>query len=721
MQCAAIHSIFNNFHAGLLHLCRQVIEKRGPIRQSIANIIFVGPPGAGKTTTKMRILNLVPARIRGLVPSTGVVEVPLKVTITKLPRSSAAIASGVQWTLLTLDDQVLRLVEMLMIAAENLHLQPHQKSKSKVAAAMGQLFRKQPSIQGAKSGRQEAAAQGGQIDYHSSKYLKKPEQILEESLNRHWGILHRSLEGSTTVHLTDTGGQPEFHEILPALISGPVITLLVFKVNENLREKCPVRYISADGRMMEEYDTSYTTEDVIFQSLAATACYGSQASSPNSSSSSQSVALFVGTHKDKASHDDITTADELLREKIENTKHFDSNMIQYPNPGQVVLPIDNTQENGMDIQHLRAVLSDIIEKKFPPVEIPAPQLLFETSLRKSGVRILEMKYCRKVAKRCGIRKEELNDTLLYLHRSGMIRYYPEVKEMKELVICDQQLIVDSINNLIARTFTFRKVGEAGCRRFKKTGMFSVEEFQEIHKRSATLKETSDLLPAEKLLKLLEYLHILVPIAALAGSQQNYFMPCILPTDELECPTASDLQAHCPPLLVTFECGYCPVGIFSALAVYLISQSNDPCCTLKWSLMERVDVYRNKIRFLVGQDVDKVTMVAHPTHFEVWFYRPEGHQRLPTYEACSSIRTAILEGLNTVIKSRSYSCKTTPHLAFNCPGEDCPTSPHIAICEGDNPTMMRCKASGPVSMLAPHFVWFGQVLILKPSAIVESFM
>ena len=126
----------------MLHLCRQVIEKRGPIWQKIVNIIFVGPPGAGKTTTKMRILSLVPSQIRGLIPSTGIVEAPLKVTITKLPRSSAAIASGVQWTLLTLDDQVLRLVETLMIAAENLHLQPQQKSKSKVAAAMGQLFRK---------------------------------------------------------------------------------------------------------------------------------------------------------------------------------------------------------------------------------------------------------------------------------------------------------------------------------------------------------------------------------------------------------------------------------------------------------------------------------------------------------------------------------------------------------------------------------------------------
>lgn len=177
-MCSHSLTLQNNFRAGILHLCRQVIEKRGPIRQNIANIIFVGPLGAGKTTTNMHILNLVPSRIRGLVPSTGIVEAPLKVTITKLPRSSAAIASGVPWTLLTLDDQVLHLVEMLMIAAENLHLQPQQKSKSKVAAAVRQLFRKQPAVQGAKSGRQEAAAEGGHINYHDSKYLKNPEQLL---------------------------------------------------------------------------------------------------------------------------------------------------------------------------------------------------------------------------------------------------------------------------------------------------------------------------------------------------------------------------------------------------------------------------------------------------------------------------------------------------------------------------------------------------------------
>ena len=43
-----------------------------------------------------------------------------------------------------------------------------------------------------------------------------------------WTAAKKHLENQCTIYFTDTGGQLEFQEVLPAIISGPSIFLLVF-------------------------------------------------------------------------------------------------------------------------------------------------------------------------------------------------------------------------------------------------------------------------------------------------------------------------------------------------------------------------------------------------------------------------------------------------------------------------------------------------------------
>ena len=121
--------------------------------------------------------------------------------------------------------------------------------------------------------------------------------------------------------------------------------------------------------------------------------------------------------------------------------------MHYPFPGKLIFPIDNTQDTN--VQHLRRILEDIIYKRFPRQSLPAPWLLFEIALRKAGVKILTMKECQKIAKCYGITsKKELKKALQFLHHVGTVRYYPEVKEVKNLIICDLQILFDAITNLI---------------------------------------------------------------------------------------------------------------------------------------------------------------------------------------------------------------------------------------------------------------------------------
>ena len=679
----------------------------------MVTIVMNGLPRAGKTTTKDRLVGH-NQPLSKVSPSTGVVEPSLKVTITELPRSSA-MASGSQWSLLSLNDESLHLVNAILIEARKL-----KKSKSRLVSVLSDINRVRranrkdpipfPSSSRAKkqlpasqsTSPHQVASKATTADVSQSVYVPPPDQLFDEMLSEHWNKLHTSLEDATIIHFIDTGGQPEFQEILPALLSGPCVSMFLFKLHEELKQRYQVEYVSRDGKKAEPYMTSYSVEDALFQSLATVACYGSDTTIADPTHSG-SVALIVGTHSDLASEDNIQEAEESLKEKVENAQYFEKDMVHYPFPGQLILPIDNTRRDDCDVRKLRKILEDIIHKRFPQLSLRAPWLLFEIALCKAGVKILTITKCQEIAKRYGITsKKELKEALQFLHQMGMVRYYPSVKEVKDLVICDLQILFDSITNIIVYTFTFDKAGEAGKQKFKKTGRFSLQEFQ----RLATLKHSNHLLPPEKLVKLLEYLHILVSISE-AGLDE-YFMPCVLQTKDLNNTVVDSLPY--PPLIVSFECGYCPVGVFSALVVYLLQHSQKKTSTLKWKIPHGATVYRNKISFLVGYDLNKITMIAKPTYFEVQYDCPASRLHTPVHTVCSHICEDILNGLAVVIGSRNYTCNTTPLIGFYCHRSQCTPTPHIAICEGKNPSAMMCISSKePIGLLPSHHIWFGKVL------------
>ena len=470
--------------------------------------------------------------------------------------------------------------------------------------------------------------------------------------------------------------------------------MFLFKLHEELKQRYQVEYVSEDCTKSEHYMTTSTVEDVLFQSLATIACYGSCTTNTDLTHPS-SVALLVGTRKDLATADGIEAAEESLKQKIENAEYFKRDMIHYPFPGQLIFPIDITPKMKM-YRSYKGSLRTSSTRDFPEYHF----LLhgFEFALREAGVKILTLKDCQKIAKCYGITsKKELKRVLRFLHDMCMVRYYPDVEDIKDLIICDHTF--DAITNNIVHTFTFKKADEAGKQKIKKTGRFSLQELQ----RFASPKCSKYLSP-KKLVKLLEHLHILVPIHE-TGTDE-YFMPCVLQRADLDDTAVHSLSY--PPLIISFECGYCPVGVFSALVVYFLQNSQEEGCTLDWKVPYGATVYRNKISFCVGCNLNKVTKIARPTYFEVQYDCLASQLRTPVHTVCSLICKDILDGLAVVIRSRNYTCKTAPLIGFYCPRPQCTPTPHIAICKGESPLAMDCISSKEPMELHPiHLVWKGQ--------------
>jgi len=297
---------------------------------------------------------------------------------------------------------------------------------------------------------------------------------------------------------------------------------------------------------------------------------------------------------------------------------------------------------------------------------------------------------------------ELLDALWFLHHHiGTLLYYPELETLKGTVICDMQILFDSASNLIRNVFSFDSVGRAVSERFRERAQFSLKDV-----KHAMSSHTDDLIPLDKLVELLQYLNILTPIPGAQSEESGctqettYFMPCVL-----KCARASELgvpqsPSDPPPLMLRYNCGYMPVGVFPALITNLVSQQHQ-----SWKMIEK-GLYKNRVQFRIRKDYDTVTLVSHPCYYEIVISRQTGHLE-STETLCASIRSIIESTLDTVTSHMNYEFKMGYKFAFECPTH--PGRQHLCVLEIETSSFMECLLDPndrqPVPLQPEHRVWF----------------
>ena len=727
----------------------------------VVKCILTGPPGAGKSTLKKRLLNQSLDTEPSL--STGVIDAAVQVnSFRKLLQHNAVVTT--EWKEQELDEEAVLITKKLLPAnntSDESTGTPQPTSVDETVGLTSSIENKQESPKGiylspitSQQGNMsvstsspmcmdiEAAIKTTVIDESSimehENIPNSPANIVnceEEESNsevqnssssvndcvkglsdyvmkipgRKREEYERKFEEAkddnhTMLHIIDTGGQPEFHEILPALITGPAINLLVFKLTEDLRNRYKIIYRTSAGDS-KPYETSLTHEEVIFRSLASIACLrqntiGWSFDEIPIEDNSEPVAFLIATHRDQVDENKVSEVNEQLRAKIENSSHlFDSDLIQFSQSEQVIFPLDTTKdEKGID--HLRSFLHRVISKKFQELKIPASWSALSLKLRKSKKNIFKYDSCFKLAQECGIKDtEEFKNVLWYLHhRVGIIMHYPSVAGLKDIIITDLQLVFDRITNLITTCFTFEQSGSAAVEReFRKNGRFSVSQLDEM-----SLREKGDPLNTKRLVALLKHLYIVAgPMKDKVGRKtvNYYFMPCALKPADVE-RDERDGSVSPAPLLICFECGYTPVGVFCCLVVYLLDQKTDQ--VLEWKLTGNRQ-YRNRITFQVGQYYDIVTLISRATYLEVWVQQ----EMSPSLnDLCDKILSSLHKGLDTVTQSLHYTYKSR-HM-FGVPCTACTAVPHPAVIEYCSEGA-KCTNGNIMQLDEKHLYWSKKVI------------
>ena len=179
----------------------------------------------------------------------------------------------------------------------------------------------------------------------------------------------------------------------------------------------------------------------------------------------------------------------------------------------------------------------------------------------------------------------------------------------------------------------------------------------------------------------------------------YFMPCALKPANVE-KEERDGSVSPAPLLICFECGYTPVGLFCCLVVYLLDQKTDQI--LEWKLTGN-DQYHNRITFQVGQYYDTVTLISRATYLEVWVQQ-EDTPLLNDF--CDKILSSLHKGLVTVTQSLHYTYKSR-HM-FGVPCTACTAVPHPVVIEYHS-EKAKCTNGNIMQLDEKHLYWSKKVI------------
>ena len=405
-----------------------------------------------------------------------------------------------------------------------------------------------------------------------------------------------------------------------------------------------------------------------------------------------------------------------LQEKHEAISTIASNfddVISHPDDKQF-FSVDNFNGIDADIDPIREHLQTVFDSFFRKANLPIrpAQLLFGVILRKE-FEIATMEECIQIGKALQMDEEEVKFTIWYLHQCvGALLYYPDIEDkesyFKNRIICSPNVVFNSISLLIVESLLSlhssnkkSRFATAEIKKWQELGQFSISTIERCHSESNETKvKEGELIPVDKLVKLLEHVSLLAPIVG-KGPQPVYFMPAVLEcASKEELSNAPAINSNTPsPIKITFESGYVPIGVFCAMISKLVSEGQQMILGLKWNLRES-RVMRNLVSFEVDSAKHHITLVAHADCYEIRITKKDD---CDMHDLCSYVLTTVLYVMSGIIK------KIEPIIAFDCQCPKHQKSEKTSLCklmEGHSP-FFQCE--GDRVFLPPHQeCWFAKV-------------
>ena len=551
--------------------------------------------------------------------------------------------------------------------------------------------------------------------------------------------------------LLDTGGQPEFINMLPAINSSTAITFIVLNMSDgkDYLYNLVTAQFRHEGYTYDKLKLKYTNMHLIKSLLSSVkvaslkkSCFDPEViRSITEDKQSQPVVCIIGTCADVLKQklegkyvEELFEINEQIRTLVEVIEKEDLLIFWCDANENYVNPIDNTiprqpgkvmqsiqLETSKAIQRIREHSNEILRKK-PQYEIPISWFILELELRNNDkvcIPLTEVKEICDAIMPSGrkMRMDQIKEILKFYHLYGMLLFFSEVEGMKNYVVTNPQWLFINLTKIIMCKFEIDANDLYGSHLIKRihNGIGCMELFRKLNLNLRGVE-------LESFVKLLVHLKVIAPLETTTSQNDcEYFIPTVLPPcdarelfTEKECgkPSALFMQngecihSEVEPLLIEFTFGTIPRGLFGFLIAQLLQDNPD---TYK-IYGKNDDILRrcaDLICFFI-QPCYYVSLHDRISYLELQV-RVKFEESSCHYKVQSTVTKAlekVCEEFNWSFNKRRYGflCRCCAHMEGS-KGEHLtlldPNSPYAT----EIPKYTTCKYDQPTCLSKAHTIWF----------------
>ncbi|KAL5517553.1 hypothetical protein EMCRGX_G003115 [Ephydatia muelleri] len=635
-------------------LLRSLYEEamaKGYVETSVTKCLVLGAAGVGKTHLKHFLLKENPPVKR---VSTGVADNPV--------RAVSCTLTGVGED----EDDWFRVNSEELLQMIGATIKEHNVS---IAQSLDGVIREHPKmpINAAREGHtnvditKETIAQG------------KAEALQNQMIQYINGSSGKTkVLGLKWTQFMDSGGQSQYHDILPLFVQHCDVTIFVLKLGETLDQQPTIEYYGSDGKPVgKPYQSPLSHKKIFEHCLEAMR-------SQRLPQGSRPLIVIVGTHRDDAGkcEESIERKNEQL-DALVDTKCF---RVLYENdkhrPKKLIFSVNGQVPQDVDKKVAKRLRKKIVSMAPKPMKMPIAwfglEVLLQTSSRDG---ILSLSECQLHAKKLYIEGDAFSAALNHLVQHNIFLHYPEV--LPQVVFCNPQVVLTKVSELVEYHHKLRSSGDGEEEAeddlddegegedyvawFKDWGWLSKEtmgKYKDFY--------VEGLFTADDLIKLLESRH-----AIAAMEYGKYFMPALL-LHLGEDKILSYLKEG-TLLVVKFVSTCIPNGLFCCLVAHLTKLNK----ASRWTVSTKSEyepqcLYRNCISFTRHGGLEIVTLIDKVSYIAIHVDKANASRKV-----CSEIRDCIHEGILSVCNVLGYSGVQFDD-AFICPDPACSTDPHIHV-------------------------------------------
>ena len=499
---------------------------------------------------------------------------------------------------------------------------------------------------------------------------------------------------SHSIRLVDSGGQPQFHDIVSIFIPELSGLISVFKLNEYLGVHGEVAFYEEGMLTNDPYESHYTNEQVIRHDLQVIQSEATQCGieeMPN--------LAFVGTfldqkdscpetpdEKDERLHAIIT---EILPENMQQSVITSGGSLR-----QITFRINARNPSKEDFKKVDQLKQSLMghsraKSRNLPLKWHGYDVALHMLMEELKRYALSRKECEFVGHKLGFDLPSLNAALDYLRQLNIIAYYDV---LPNVIFGSSQVILDKITELVRYSLKLKKGKSAlngAQRKFVQQGIVSL---QFLHSPDVNKHYIPELFQPENLLKVL-----ISQLVVSAVGPKEFIMPCVLEVSSIY-PSPPITEGNVRSSFILHFSKKSPMfGVYCCTISSLLSDAG-------WKLLteggEVVQVARNSFTFQVPMGLPGKLTFLDPisSYLEVILELPASvaENAVILYP---KVRDAFFAAIMKAMETLHYDVQV-PEVSYLCPeqGSRCSLMPHPAIVD-DSQSFLKCSLK-PSSVCFP---------------------